>query len=324
MSSKKSKSKKTISKSKKTFISKPGISKQVLYRAQKMSLNLSDEKLPEFVHFEILLRLNTKELIKNCTLVFKKWNSVLTQPQFWIQKCEYDGRNEALPPVHLRQLPFNYKKICLKTPFGRNLIQAYPNQLKNTRNACRSDKDFGGDPRWIYQQKQGTSKEITIDLLEEGFDEFVLDQLRPTITISEYVAHRADCGARYHMEASLLTKKKEFFQNLPSEMVTRFETRKTFDQWESQKWFKIEHCFKKYPVGVRYILFESEGSDLQGWAGHYGSKMAKPSVVVHYEFNNMPDELKTDAEKHENPCSGIMDVEDRDGNAETSKNKKKL
>uniref|UniRef100_A0A914DS47 FBA domain-containing protein n=1 Tax=Acrobeloides nanus TaxID=290746 RepID=A0A914DS47_9BILA len=332
--------------------------------AQKVLLDLSDEKLPEFLHFEILLRLNTKELIKNCTLVSKKWNSILAQTQFWIQKCEYDGHNEALPPVHLRQLPFNYKKICLKNPFGRNLIQAYPNQLKNPRNACRceqihgscSDKDFGGDPRWIYQQKQRfsheippfflghehfdkdfdfnlidsclatsncwSSKEIMIDLLKEGFDEFVLDQLRPTITISEYVAHRADCGAIYHMEAYLLTKNKKLFQNLPPEMVTRFETRKTFAQWESQKWVKIEHCFKKYPIGVRYILFKSDGKDLQWWVGHYGSKMAKPSVVVHYEFNNMPDELKTDAEKSENPCSGTMDVEDRDGNAETSKNKK--
>uniref|UniRef100_A0A914DUD3 Uncharacterized protein n=1 Tax=Acrobeloides nanus TaxID=290746 RepID=A0A914DUD3_9BILA len=320
--------------------------------AQKVLLDLSDEKLPEFLHFGILLRLNTKELIKNCTLVSKKWNSILTQPQFWIQKCEYDGHNEALPPVHLRQLPFNYKKICLKKPFGRNLIQAYPNQLKNPENACRCeqtrrclDKDLGGDPRWIYQQKHGfsheippifahghfdkdfdinlidsclatsynwASKEIMIDLVNEGFDEYVLDELRPTISISEYTAHRADFGeirhAIYNMEAYLLTKNKELFRNSPYEMVTIFDIRKAFGQWEPQKWVKIKHSFKKYPAGVRYILFKSDGKDLKFWAGHYGPKMAKPSVVVHYEFNNIPEELK-EASTSENTNSTIMKVD---------------
>ena len=69
MSPKKSKSKKAISKSKKKFISKPRTSKKSACMAHKVLLDLSDEKLPEFLHFEILLRLNTKELIKNCTLV---------------------------------------------------------------------------------------------------------------------------------------------------------------------------------------------------------------------------------------------------------------
>ncbi|VDM96030.1 unnamed protein product [Thelazia callipaeda] len=57
-------------------------------------------------------------------------------------------------------------------------------------------------------------------------------------------------------------------------------TFKVFDL--DAEWQKIEHTFTNYPKGIRYVFFEHCGKDQQFWAGHYGSKMAKASVVIHY------------------------------------------
>lgn len=48
------------------------------------------------------------------------------------------------------------------------------------------------------------------------------------------------------------------------------------------EWQKIEHTFSNYPRGTRYVFFQHSGKDEQFWAGHYGSKMAKASVIVSY------------------------------------------
>jgi len=41
---------------------------------------------------------------------------------------------------------------------------------------------------------------------------------------------------------------------------------------------QLKHTFKDYPQGVRYITYADGGMDLLFWAGHYGPKMAAPSL----------------------------------------------
>ena len=40
------------------------------------------------------------------------------------------------------------------------------------------------------------------------------------------------------------------------------------------EWGKLEHTFREYPVGVRYIKFKDYGQDTRYWAGYYGAKLA--------------------------------------------------
>ena len=54
------------------------------------------------------------------------------------------------------------------------------------------------------------------------------------------------------------------------------------EQWKGGDlgWRKVEHVFRDYGAGVRYVLFLDGGKDTQFWAGHYGSKMAAARVQV--------------------------------------------
>lgn len=44
--------------------------------------------------------------------------------------------------------------------------------------------------------------------------------------------------------------------------------------------FQVEHTFKSYPTGVRYIKVMHGGIDENFWQGHFGTKMAATSVVL--------------------------------------------
>jgi hypothetical protein len=64
---------------------------------------------------------------------------------------------------------------------------------------------------------------------------------------------------------------------------TVFETNIETDQWVGGDWQQVEHRFVDYPVGVRKVVIQNAGKDRQFWAGHYGAKMAKTSVIVSFD-----------------------------------------
>lgn len=43
-------------------------------------------------------------------------------------------------------------------------------------------------------------------------------------------------------------------------------------------WDHLEHTFRNYPAGVRYIQFKDYGTDTYYWAGYYGAKLAGAMV----------------------------------------------
>jgi len=124
-------------------------------------------------------------------------------------------------------------------------------------------------------------KEQTIDLLQCGIPTIVLDRLKPTITVSEWHTCRGDCAAIYRFEATLCTKKRKRLR--ADDNKTLFEAEVETAQWVGGDWQHVEHRFVDYPVGVRKICVRNAGKDRQFWAGHYGSKMAKTSVIVSFE-----------------------------------------
>jgi F-box protein 6 len=47
----------------------------------------------------------------------------------------------------------------------------------------------------------------------------------------------------------------------------------------------VEHKFKDYPAGMRYLKLRCWGMDNQFWRGHYGVKLANCSVKAMVEKN---------------------------------------
>ncbi|KAI1719990.1 f-box associated region domain-containing protein [Ditylenchus destructor] len=254
------------------------------------------------VLIEILLRLNNKDLIRNCTQVCHQWNSILSQKQFWIQKCKKEGYVFYMTPLNSLD-PIVWKKIAYKKPLNRNFI----------RDKWNPNGRFKKDDRWVWDSNPyntgfvveyppiflqppeseydvpgclSTShywgkKHIRIDLVAEGLDPNVLDALCPTISVSELVSNRKDCAAIYKMKCHL---RDENDVPIATESCD-FSTEVSWDQWAEEGWRKVEHEFKDYPAGVRYLFLECRGKDRQFWAGQYGAKMANCSVMVRSEFN---------------------------------------
>ena len=48
-------------------------------------------------------------------------------------------------------------------------------------------------------------------------------------------------------------------------------------------YLQFKHVFDAYPPGVRFIHFRHGGKDRKWWAGHYGVKMALPTVQFQIE-----------------------------------------
>ena len=44
--------------------------------------------------------------------------------------------------------------------------------------------------------------------------------------------------------------------------------------------FQVEHTFKNYGPGVKYVHFVHRGKDLKWWGAQYGVKMAAPCVKL--------------------------------------------
>jgi len=118
-------------------------------------------------------------------------------------------------------------------------------------------------------------------LLRCGIPAIVLDRLKPTITVSEWHTCRGDCAAIYRFRASLRIRKRN--RQRVHDSATQFETEIETAQWTGGEWQQVAHRFVDYPVGVREIVVRNAGKDRQFWAGHYGAKMAKTSVVVSFD-----------------------------------------
>ncbi|XP_076220957.1 F-box only protein 6 isoform X2 [Nomia melanderi] len=190
-------------------------------------LVLADKYLPGELLSYIFLYVDYKSLL-NCQLVCKRWQ-ILIQSYVWRKRAAFSVGRSVL---FTKNVPWHvYYLICKKKPFERNLI-------KNNSGEHGIKKHWkileeGGD-RWtvenpplgvpllpsnepVFEGKKfcfATSyrkcmKAQTIDLEEEGFTPYVLDELQPPIVVSEWYSCRWDCPALYECGATLLTRNYE-------------------------------------------------------------------------------------------------------------------
>jgi len=276
------------------------------------------DNVPLDIWIEVLLNVDDSTLDK-CRRVNKTFHSIFHSSSFWTKRClKY---SIIYPKQHLDSVrKVNFKKIYLCKPYGRNLIKnpsgedgmnhwTYPRHGHNTfiieQPPCGADNVDGIND---FSSCFATSytwciKDQFIDLKKEGCDNWVMDELKPTITVSEWVAGRFDCGSINMMKVYLLRNKVSVQnKNLSSwghevynsrgephevendnNVIDSCEYITCVDQWTGGKWKQITHTFTEYGEGVRYILFQSCGKDTQFWQGHYGSKMAKASVILSFD-----------------------------------------
>ena len=80
--------------------------------------------LPQELLIHILTFVPAKDLIVNLRRVSKAWKELIDTKSLWIDKCQRD--KVPLPPVILynESVPIdNFKRICLRRPFDRNLLR---------------------------------------------------------------------------------------------------------------------------------------------------------------------------------------------------------
>ncbi|EJD74464.1 hypothetical protein LOAG_18227 [Loa loa] len=263
--------------------------------------------IPPQILAEILIRVdNPRDIGYICPLVCRRWYSVLSAPGFWINYMIY--RSLDLPPSSLRSEPsLNVKKVSIKQAFRRNLINNPSGgdgflsefEVEKPPIGCVSTEDI---PVAFVTSYGWCSKFQVIDLWKEGIERAFLDEFCPPITVSECCTARFDCPSIYILEVRLLPDGSLPFPYRPTPQFLRFTRYPRFGQQHDVPerdettntsvtrvrmlsdidWQKIEHTFSNYPPGIRYVLFQHSGKDQQFWAGHYGSKMAKASVIINY------------------------------------------
>ncbi|XP_077998271.1 F-box only protein 44-like [Glandiceps talaboti] len=280
--------------------------------------------VPDNVLTVILSCVPDKDLL-NCMLVCKRWYMTIQQPTFWKIKCLNAGRL-------LRELvnipSAEWRNVYFKNPYGRNLIRNPCGDdgvskdwiiLMNGGNQLRvEDSDIGCKPKPIEMLEETDTSSTknfassygwchrvqVIDLIKEGCSEYVMDEIRPDIDISEWYAARWDCGSIWEMRVSLSKKTYNSVQDIKSSVSSRHGGQDVFDptdwgiakgdiivdtfifgpqttpQWSAAEWHKVKHTFTGYGPGVRSIIFEDASKDTQFWAGHYGGKMSAAVVKI--------------------------------------------
>uniref|UniRef100_F1L5W2 F-box only protein 6 n=2 Tax=Ascaris suum TaxID=6253 RepID=F1L5W2_ASCSU len=302
------------------------------------------EPIPPQILAEIFMRIDRKMTVGCiCPMVCRRWHNVLSAAGFWIDYMRRRSRIIPPPALRSEQL-LNMKKVCLKQPFERNLIGNPSGEknfdgwtirenggnriiIENPPLGCATKLD--DDIAVCFATSFGWGKMCyVVDLWKEGIEPAFLDAYRPPITVSEYFTCRTDCAATYVLDVELvpdgqetcisterpvMTRRDRFGrpvmvrrQRPEGDATTNFSiTRvRNMEQWSSAEWQYVEHTFNDYPVGIRFVVFEHSGKDLQFWAGHYGSKMTKASVIVNYGDGRRAATVKTSPVESKSPKEG--------------------
>jgi hypothetical protein len=112
-------------------------------------------------------------------------------------------------------------------------------------------------------------RQYIFDLMMINFTEDELDE-EPLIEASVYY-----CGTGpnfedlYYLNILLLDKDKN--------ILAEFHTGELVS---SRSWKKVSKIFSGYGAGLRFISWEDGGRSAEQWAGHYGTKIDMPSLVI--------------------------------------------
>ncbi|XP_028651214.1 F-box only protein 2-like [Erpetoichthys calabaricus] len=240
--------------------------------------------LPDEVLRLIFSHVPASALLTRCQYVCKRWHDILSSQAFWKFKYMEDWPHFGSHKMAISTV-CNWKKICLKDPFRRNLI----------KNPCGEDswnswRVHNGGDGWSFIRFTsedlphvcsafGSSfhwsvKSQTIDLIEEGLCKKVLDEYQPEIAISDWYSAYIPWGGEYKMTAKLLGHNQR-------QVIQEFHTEGLIPgNQPEQCWVQVQHVFTDYGTGVRYVKFQHMAKDILYWKGHYGAWVTNSSVTV--------------------------------------------
>ncbi|KAI4457326.1 f-box only protein 6-like protein [Holotrichia oblita] len=245
-------------------------------------LKMGNSKLPypEEIVGEIFKKLPPHERLRS-RLVCKRWNEII----IYILYNKYNKyfKTHYTPetlPVDLCYITLFSKRIrqnLLKNVNGEESFKYWKILANGGDGIVVEDLPYGSDelPDGVEEFNGNTScfatsyglghKEQVIMVSKDKHLSHVINMYKPHIYVSEWVAARFDCGAKYSMVVKIVCKNKEFVEE---RLVHREE------QWLGRAWSKKEIIIKKYPDDVEKIIFRHSAQDTQFWKGHYGMKMA--------------------------------------------------
>lgn len=255
-------------------------------------LIFADRYIPGELLTQIFTYVDHKSLL-SCQLVCKRWE-MLIKSYVWRKVAQLTSGGKSL--LLRKDVPWHvYYFICKKKPFGRNLIKNHSGEKlykhwEITREGGDSwvvenppvgvpplpsdDPILEGKQHCFTTSYQFCVKRQIIDLEKEGLIPYVLDNLKPSIEISEYYCCRWDCSAFFELQVSLLNEKNE--------VMLTFDFNDTITGEAQNQWHHVTHTFTNYKPGLRKIIYSHGGVDKQFWSGHYGSKMAGACVRIHF------------------------------------------
>ncbi|XP_041090657.1 F-box only protein 27-like [Polyodon spathula] len=251
-------------------------------RETELYMDLSE--LPGEVLHLILRHLPASVLLRNCQYVCKRWHCIIDSQAFWKFKAEEENKHLQIVK---KCVPANmdWKKLCLKEPFHKNLIQN-PFGKEGFKGwdilnggdgwSIRTfpPEDLAGVCSTFVSSYFWCKKSQTINLLEEGLWEDLLDNYQPEICIQDWYSSHRDCGGEYLMKVKLLAAdKRTVLQKYNSGL-------KTIPIQPLQCWEKVAHVFRNYGPGVRYVKFKHAAKDILFWKGHFGTWVTKTSITV--------------------------------------------
>ncbi|XP_060708211.1 F-box only protein 6-like [Hemiscyllium ocellatum] len=208
------------------------------------------EALPEQVLLKVLSYIPAGELVLTCRLVCHHWKKLV------------DGRNVKVQ--HKRSLRLKKKEdqcaVYFCTSSIKNLIK---NPCGEEEFAFWELTSNGGD-RWKVEDLPGhfgkpfpnpeiqkyfvtsygwCEKSQLINLISEGFEAEILDNIQPPITVRDWYAGRHDCGFEYELHVELLSEDMSKIQE--------YKTDKSGPQWNDSKWREVSNTSSNYGPGVR-------------------------------------------------------------------------
>ncbi|XP_075459581.1 F-box only protein 6-like [Ascaphus truei] len=250
---------------------------------------LSIDHLPENVLLEVLSLVPARDLIYRCLPVCRLWRDIIDSPTLWKTKCQskrYIAKDCKRTPRDWKMFYFicQLKRNLLKNPCAEEGFRFW--RLDVNEGDQWKVEDLPGDHGKPFPDAQvkkyfvtsycSCEKSQVIDLKEEGYWQDLLDVSQPEIVIKDWFAARHDCRCQYNVLVQLLAADKTVLHEFSPSAIT-------IEKYNDAMWRQMEHTFRNYGPGVRYIYFQHGGSDTQLWAGWYGVRVTNSCVTIEPE-----------------------------------------
>ncbi|CAJ0932673.1 unnamed protein product, partial [Mesorhabditis belari] len=178
---------------------------------------------------QVFKRCHSVDLL-NLEKVCKRFHQLISLNNlFWKDLCARDG--VEIPPNHITDSPneqkqtFNYRYLYHfaskghVNPYGPNIIADLPINAKQAEECTLEEPPIGYDLKKGPAKCLATSNSwgwrlIMVNLEKCGIEPWILDDVRPTIIVTEKHAPRSDCGAIYMFGAEMAESEEKLLEKL--------------------------------------------------------------------------------------------------------------